>query len=46
MTEDNKKTIEVPINIIENIIHYCEFHQIYDKLTNFDDFYYKLKQLL
>lgn len=29
-------------NIIEYILKYCEDKQIYDKLSNYNDFYYKL----
>ena len=39
-------TINVPINVIENICKYCEDMQVYDKLGRYGDFYYKLKCLL
>lgn len=32
--------------IIENICRYCENKQIYDKLGNYGDFYYKLMKIL
>ncbi len=43
--EQNKK-IEVPIKVLENICRYCEKMAIYDKLSAYDDFYYKLKLIL
>lgn len=38
--------MDVPIEIIEAIIKYCEDKQIYDKLGTYRDFYYKLKKLI
>lgn len=38
-----KKTLAVDQSLIENIIRYCEDKQVYDKLTMYGDFYYKLK---
>lgn len=40
------KEISVPVSILENVCRYCEYYAIYDKLTKFDDFYYKIKKLL
>jgi len=37
---------DLPIDIIESMIAYCEKNQIYDKLANHGDFYYKAKQWL
>lgn len=37
------KTKTISPEIIKNIIKYCEDNQIYDKLSNYGDFYYKLK---
>ena len=42
-TEEDK--LPVPIEIIDNIIKYCEDEAIYDKLGRYGDFYYKLKKL-
>lgn len=36
--------IVVPKSIIKNILAYCENQSIYDKLSDYDDFYYKLKR--
>ena len=36
----------VPKSIIKNILAYCENQSIYDKLSDYDDFYYKLKREL
>ena len=41
-----KEFIEVPVEIVEAIIKYCEDKQVYDKLTYYKDFYYKLKKLV
>ena len=38
--------IVVPKSIIKNIIAYWENQSIYDKLSDYDDFYYKLKREL
>ena len=38
--------MEVNKSIIENICKYCEDQAIYDKLSKYGDFYYKLKTLL
>lgn len=32
--------------ILEAVAQYCEDQAIYDKLGRYDDFYYKIKQLL
>lgn len=36
----------VPKSLIMNILAYCENQSIYDKLSDYDDFYYKLKMEL
>ena len=36
----------VPKSVIKNILAYCENQSIYDKLSDYDDFYYKLKREL
>ena len=36
----------VPKSLIMNILAYCENQSIYDKLSDYDDFYYKLKRVL
>lgn len=38
-------TVEVPTDVIDNIIKYCETQAVYDKLGRYGDFYYKLKNL-
>ena len=43
---NSDKEISVPISVLENVCRYCEYYAIYDKLTKFDDFYYKIKKLL
>ena len=43
---DNVDTVNVPSQVIEQVLKYCEDKQIYDKLFNYQDFYYKLKQLM
>ena len=42
---NKNEKILVPKSIIENVIKYCESQAIYDKLSDYDDFYYKLKQI-
>jgi hypothetical protein len=34
------------IEILENMIRYCEDQEIYDKLGRYHDFYYKAKKIL
>ncbi|WP_296864721.1 hypothetical protein [uncultured Methanobrevibacter sp.] len=41
----NITTVPVDIDIINNIIKYCEDQTVYDKLGRYGDFYYKLKRL-
>ena len=36
--------IQIDITVAENIIKFCEDRQVYDKLSAYGDFYYKLKQ--
>ena len=36
----------VPKSLIMNILAYCENRAVYDKLSDYDDFYYKLKREL
>lgn len=33
---------EIPIEEIKQMLRYCEDKQIYDKLSSYGDFYYKL----
>lgn len=40
------RVVEVPVSVLEDIIDYCEYHGIYDKLGHFGDFYYKIKNLI
>ena len=37
---------ELPIQAIKDCLKYCENHQIYDKLSKYGDFYYKLNTFL
>lgn len=41
-----ERVVEVPVSVLEDIIDYCEYHGIYDKLGHFGDFYYKIKNLI
>ena len=41
----NRK-ISIPQSLAEDICDYCESQAIYDKLGDYGDFYYKLKQIL
>lgn len=34
----------VPKSLIMNVLAYCENQAVYDKLSDYDDFYYKLKR--
>lgn len=36
----------VPKSLIMNVLAYCENKSVYDKLSDYDDFYYKLKMEL
>ena len=38
--------ITISRSILEDVCDYCEHNAIYDKLGNYGDFYYKIKQLL
>ena len=40
------RNISIPISVIEDICRYCETQAIYDKLSNYGDFYYKIKKLI
>lgn len=37
---------EIPIQAIKDCLKYCENQQIYDKLSRYGDFYYKLTQFI
>lgn len=37
---------DLPIQAIKDCLKYCEEQQIYDKLSTYNDFYYKLKQFI
>lgn len=43
-TSFNKE--ELPIQAIKDCLKYCENQQIYDKLSRYGDFYYKLNQFI
>ena len=34
------------MSVLKDIVDYCEYYSIYDKLGNFGDFYYKIKNLI
>lgn len=34
----------IPKSLIKNVLTYCENQAVYDKLSDYDDFYYKLKR--
>ena len=41
----NIPVVIVPLPVIMQVLKYCEDNQIYDKLGNYQDFYYKLNQI-
>lgn len=41
-----ERKISIPASLAEDICAYCESQAIYDKLGDYGDFYYKLKQIL
>ena len=41
----NIPVVSVPLPVIMQVLKYCEDTQIYDKLGNYQDFYYKLNQI-
>ena len=41
----NIPVVSVPLPVILQVLKYCEDNQIYDKLGNYQDFYYKLNQI-
>ena len=41
-----ERVVEVPAEVLEEVLHYCEYNGIYDKLGAFGDFYYKIKELI
>ena len=41
----NIPVVSVPLLVIMQVLKYCEDNQIYDKLGNYQDFYYKLNQI-
>ena len=43
---NSNQNISIPISVIEDICRYCETQAIYDKLSNYGDFYYKIKKLI
>ena len=38
--------VEVPMKILEDVLRYCENNAIYDKLSKYGDFYYKIKKIM
>ena len=41
----NIPVVSVPLPVIMQVLKYCQDNQIYDKLGNYQDFYYKLNQI-
>jgi hypothetical protein len=41
----NIPVVSIPLNVIKQILKYCEDNQIYDKLGTYQNFYYKLNQI-
>lgn len=41
-----ERMVQIPASVLENVCMYCENYAIYDKLSNYGDFYYKIKKLL
>lgn len=41
-----ERVVEVPAEVLEEVLHYCEYNGIYDKLGAFGDFYYKIKDIM
>ena len=39
-----EETITIPMNLAKDICHYCESQAVYDKLSSYGDFYYRLKK--
>ena len=46
LRENPNRLVKVPMNVLEEVIHYCEYTGIYDKLGTFGDFYYKLVKIV
>ena len=44
-SHDKVITEYVEESIIKEVCHYCEVQSIYDKLSRYYDFYYKLKRI-
>ena len=40
------KEITIPVSLVKDICYYCESNGICDELTDYGDFYYKLKKLI
>lgn len=43
---NREKTIRIPMQLAEKICRYCEDKQVYNKLGNYGDFYYKLMEII
>ena len=39
-------TITLDLEVVKNILRYCEIQQVYDKLSAYGDFYYKLQAVV
>ena len=46
LSKENFNIDELPIQAIKDCLKYCEKQQIYDKLSKYGDFYYKLNHFL
>ena len=40
------REITIPMSLAKDICYYCESNGICDELTDYGDFYYKLKKLI
>ena len=40
------REITIPVSLAKDICYYCESNGICDELTDYGDFYYKLKKLI
>ena len=40
------REIAIPVSLAKDICYYCESNGICDELTDYGDFYYKLKKLI
>lgn len=43
---ESSREITIPVSLVKDICDYCESKAVYDKLSDYGDFYYKLKKLI